>query len=115
MMNNKSPEIMEASPVLPPLMQQMRACLVANKDGYAMVAHDKPLSEVVKWAEYDVKARRVVLVMLSGRMQDLGIVVGDDMEACLRNTPRLSLVFMKGDQVGDLGLVPLIVQDGLYN
>lgn len=48
-----SPDIEETIPVLPHLQTYQHPDIVVNDDGQAMMVYDKPLPDVVWWAEYD--------------------------------------------------------------
>lgn len=100
-------------PVAVPAKRQMNVEVIVNDQGDVWVLHDMPFAETVKWAEYDLDYDKVWLVLLSGRQQELGLTLPDNVRTWLRHGRAIFLVHMKDGQVADSGRVSLIVRSGI--
>ncbi len=102
------------NPVLPDLTSRMLVDLVVNEKSQIWLIYNKPLGEVVKWVEYDLDLKRVHLVMISGRQQNLGLVIPARMETYLQRGRQIYMMQMKGKKILDCGLVPLMVRGTVH-
>ena len=101
------------SPVYPSLMSQMKVDLAISPDSDVWLVHDKKLPEVLKWVEYDLDLETLVLVSLSGKIQDFGMRVPPTVKKYLRRAKTVCVVFQGEEFVNDMSIVPLVVRDGL--
>jgi hypothetical protein len=84
--------------------------LLVNEKSDIWLLYDRPFSETVKWAEYDLELNKIYLVLLSGRQQEVGLVIADEMADLLKKGRQMYLVHMKDKSIADCGMVPLIVR-----
>ena len=61
--------------VLRPLSAGMGVSLMLNPDSQVWLLHDKPFSDILMWAEYDIDAASLTLVMRDGKIQELGLKI----------------------------------------
>lgn len=98
-------------PVLPTLASQMKVDILVNEKSDIWLLYDTAFREVVRYAEYDLDDNRVVLVTVTGKQQELGLVIPDPVRDELRRGAWMYLVQMKGKDIADFGLIPFIVRD----
>lgn len=103
------------SPILPPAASRMMVDIIINENSDVWILHDKSFTEVVKWAEYDLGDNKLVLVLLSGKMQELGIRIPNEMREYLRYGQKIFLVQMQNKKIADCGQIPLLVRDLAMN
>ncbi len=102
------------TPVLPPASSRMTVDLLVNEKSEIWLLYDKPFKETIKWAEYDLDLNKINLVMVSGRQQELGFVVPDDMQGDLQYGREIYLIQMNDKKVTDCGTVPLMVRGTIH-
>ncbi len=95
--------------VLPPLATRMEIDLLINEESKIWLLYSRPLQDMVKWAEYDPRSNKLALIMLSGQLQELGLVIPEKMQELLRNSRELYLVQITNKEIEDCGIVPLMV------
>lgn len=95
--------------MLPPLATRMGVDLVVNEKSDIWLLHDKPFAEIVKWIEFHQDLNKVILIMASGKQQELGMVVPEDIAKDLRHGRQIYLVHMQDKKISDCGMVPLMV------
>ena len=95
------------SPVFPPLAGYMKVDLMVNSRGSVWILHEKPLSDIVRWAEYDFGAGTITLAMQTGKIQPLGVKVPKTMAGPLRDATHVSVMLMQDLKIVDFTLVPL--------
>jgi hypothetical protein len=81
-----------------------------NEKSDIWLLHDRPFTEAVKWAEYDLELNKMYLILLSGRQQEVGLVIPDEMVNPLRQGKQVYLVQMQDKTMVDCGAVPLMVR-----
>lgn len=101
--------------VLQPLNASMKVEIVVNNESDVWILHDGSFSDLVKWAEYDDKNNRVLLVMTSGRSQDIGIVIPKKMQEFLQGARQIFLMHVEKDDIRDFNMVPLIVHNYTFH
>lgn len=102
------------SPVYPSLMSMMKVDLVISPESDVWMAHDKPLPEVLKWIEYDLDLENLILVSVSGKIQDFGMKVPPAMKKYLRKATHIFAIYQAEDHIKDMSRVPLVVRDALH-
>jgi hypothetical protein len=102
-------------PILQPLATRMMVDIVVNEKSQVWLLHDLPFAEIVKWAEYDLDYNKVILVMLSGRQQELGIVIPTEMRDYLQHGRQIYIVQMQGTTITDFSIVPLMTHGDVYH
>ena len=95
------------SPVFPPLAGYMKVDLMANSRGSVWIVHEKPLPDLVQWADYDAGAGTITLAMQSGKTQLLGVMVPAALKESLRNATHVSVMLMQDKKIVDFTLAPL--------
>ena len=103
------------SPVLPTVASRMKVDILVNEQSEIWLLYDTPFAETVKWTEYDLDTNKVWLVLLSGRQQELGLVIPREMRDFLQYGHQIYLVQMQDKKIADCGIVPLMVRGGLLN
>lgn len=102
--------------VLSPLTEDMAVDLVVNEEGQVWILHDKPLSGLLKWVEYDAGSAVLNLVFQDGVMQDIGLKVNEKTDECLKKGRNVFVGYMKdGQMLYDFGIVPLTINDTAWN
>jgi hypothetical protein len=97
------------SPVFPPLASYMKVDLAANSRGSIWILHDKPLPDLLGWADYDAASGVITLAMETGKTQPLGVAVPEAMAGPLQDSVQVSVVLMENQTVVDFTVVPLNV------
>jgi hypothetical protein len=105
-----SNKVDENAMVMPALTSVMKAELVVNEEGNIWILHDKPLSGVLHWIEFDETFRNIVLVMKDGRIQDMGIDVNDDVAAFMEPGKQVFTILTDGKIIKDMFMVPVIIR-----
>lgn len=100
---------------LPALNGTMKVEITVNQDSDVWLLHDAPLSNLVKWVEYDCQQNRVMLVVVSGQYQDIGIVIPDPMRPLLRSARQIFIMQVRDGDIVDFSMVPLIARDFAFN
>ena len=100
-------------PVYPALMNSMKIGLMTNEASHVMLIHNKPLPNILRWAEYDTETTSLTFVMEGGKIQDSGLKVAPDIEDDLLDATELYAVQTNDDgtKVRDIYLVPLAVRE----
>ncbi len=110
--NDRKPD--PDSPVYPPLMSQMKVDLVLNPDSDVWMIYERPLPEVMKWIEYDIEMESLILVSLSGKIQNFGMKVPPAMKKYLRRARQVYAIRQDEGGIQDMSIVPLVVRAELH-
>lgn len=102
------------SPVLAPLAQVMKVDLVINPESKVWLLHDQRFQDYVMWAEYDVDAASLTLVLRDGRMQELGMKIHAPLRKYLRAARQLYTVRVENAKIADSYILPLLVRETGY-
>jgi hypothetical protein len=98
-------------PVLPaPSARRTKMDLLVNEKSDIWLLYDQPFAETVKWAEYELSLNKIYLGLLSGRQQELGLVIPKEMADLLKDGRQIYLVHMRDKNMLDCGAVPLMVR-----
>ena len=101
-------------PVLRPLSSHMGVSLMLNPEGKVWLVHDKPFTDVLMWAEYDIDAASLTLVMKDGRIQELGLKIQPPVRKFLREARQIFTMYMKDEKLQDTYILPLLVRETGY-
>ncbi len=101
----------DVSPVMQPLKKKMNFDLLISPDSDVWLVMDQPLSEIMKWLEYDPDLDTLCLVSASGRIQDLGMKIPAPMKKYLRAATEITLVYQGDHCVNDMSVIPLVSRD----
>lgn len=111
--NHLSPE---TGPFLTPLAQQMAVDLVVNDQGQAWILHDKPLTSLLEWAEFDADQGKISLFFQDGIMQEVGLKINEKTADCLKKCQTIFVGYMKdGKRIFDFGILPLTIHDSAWD
>ena len=100
--------------VLPSLAETMNVTLVANSEAKLWLIHDRHFTDLVMWAEYDVDASSLTLILRNGRIQPLGITIHPPARKIMRQTRQLFTMLLKDEKVHDSYILPLLVRETGY-
>ncbi len=78
--------------VLPSMFATCNPDLVANANGEVVLAFDKPLPEMIWFADYDPELRQLVLVTVAGQLIPFGMKIHDLVDLYLREGQKIFLV-----------------------
>lgn len=98
-------------PPFPPLAGEMDAGLMVNERGIVWLVHDRPLRDYLHWVEFDSDRSVLTLVYRGGRVQDYGRPIHPELADILRQTRQILTMQLKGDEVVDSYMLPLLVRD----
>jgi hypothetical protein len=99
------------TPVLPAVTaSRAKLDLLVNEKSDIWLLYDLPFAETVKWAEYECALNKIYLVLLSGRQQELGLVIPAEMADFLKNGHQIYMVQMQDKKILDCGSIPLMVR-----
>lgn len=101
----------DVGPVMHPLKKKMNFDLLISPDSDVWLVMDQPLSEIMKWLEYDPDLDTLCLVSASGRIQDLGMKIPAPMKKYLRAATEVALVYQGDHCVNDMSVIPLVSRD----
>ena len=88
----------------------MKVDVVVNERSDVWLVHDTPFIETVKWAEFDMDMKKLYLILLSGRQQELGFPVPKELERAMKKARQLFLILMHDSSVKDCASIPLMVR-----
>lgn len=107
------PQIDPESPVYPSLMSMMMVDLVLSPESDVWLIYERPLPEALKWIEYDLDLESLILVSLSGKVQDFGMKVPPAMKKYLRRAKQIYAILFSDEKINDMCFVPLVVREPL--
>ncbi len=100
-------------PVLPPLASCMKVDFLWDDKGGAWILHDKPLSDILKWVDYDPDSGRVTLNTAQGKTQDLGLPVPAAAAGRLKKAEKVTVMLIKDGKISDFTSVPINITPSL--
>jgi len=108
-MNQERPDIpIDEYPVLMPLSREMHVDLVIGRNGKVSLVHNRPLTYVLKWIEFDPDLRALTLISDKGKLQGAGLKIPKEFIPQLLKTRDMAVMRAVGDQVEDMYIVPVI-------
>lgn len=101
--NERMAEVQEREddiPVLPDLQTYQYPDIIANETGRAMMVYDRPLPDIVWWAEYDPDLALLSFVTVGKKIFGFGSKIHPSVDKFLRFSDSIYLV-----QVDDVGKI----------
>lgn len=102
------------APVLAPLAAVMRVDLLINPESKVWLLHDQRFQDIAMWAEYDVDAASLTLVLRDGRTQELGMKIHPPMRKYMRQARQLYTMRVENQKIADSYILPLVVRETGY-
>lgn len=90
---------------------KMKIDVAVNAEGQVVVLHDQHFPDYLEWIEFDVTTGEMSFITAGGKIQDLGMIIHAPMNKFLAKALEVCTICVRGDNVRDMGFLPLIVRN----